>query len=398
MKFPSIFHSQNMNIRLFVTAIYVIVILSSCKSPKAKEQMTLLSFHPHEQTVLIEDFNQYIDSIQTIPLETTDESFITHIQKILLTQDRQIIVLNSTGILLFDSNGNFLFRIGKVGRAPGEYQNIYDICLDGNFLLAIDHNNNVLKYSIENGQFIQQITPLFREKYPTCMGITPATDGGFFLFCCNPFNDSDFETDFYCLNQFDKKGNHLGRFLLREDYVVVTEVITQSYDNSYLIRPQTDNICYRVKDGKVHPFMKIDFKEKGIPRRYVQVEAEGGYDIQKFLYAPYYKLPIYFHETQSQLYFTCAGPEDANNIFYLMNKKTLTGISWKVDGSSNPNLVLGDASDENYFYFVYHDYNKYDISNLPEDMDPLKKYLISRKNIMIEEDANPLIVKIKFNI
>lgn len=389
-----------MNIRFFTTIIFVIFILISCNYSKSKDHITVLASHPHEQTVLIEDFNPYIDSIQIIPIETTDHSFITHVEKLLLTPQKQIVILNSTGIILFDYNGAFLFRIGKIGRAPGEYQKIYDICLEGKFLLAVDYNNNVLKYSLDNGQFIQQITPIFPERYPTCIGIAPATEGGFFLFCCNPFNDSDFKHDFYCLNQFDKKGNHIASFLPREDYVVVSSIITQSYDNSYLIRPQTgDNICYRIKDGKVQPFVKIDFKEKGIPANYIKFETNGGYDIQRFLYAPYYKLPIYFHETQNQFYFTCAGPKDANNIFFLVNKKTLTGISWKVIGLSNPNLVLGYASDDNYFYYIFHDYNEYDKSNLPNDMDPLKKYLVAQKKIRLEgEDSNPLIIKIKFNI
>lgn len=223
-----------MGIRFLVGLIGVIFILIGYTSLGAKDRVSVLTSHPHEQTVLIKDFNPYIDSIKIIPLETTDESLITHIEKILLTQDKQMIILNSTGIILFDSEGKFLFRIGKIGRAPGEYQKIYDICLDGKFLLAVDHNNNVLKYSLETGEFIQQITPIFPDKYPTCIGIAPATEGGFFLFCCNPFNDSDFTRDFYCLNQFDEKGNHVARFLLREDYVVVTSIITQSYDNSYL--------------------------------------------------------------------------------------------------------------------------------------------------------------------
>ena len=83
----------------------------------------------------------------------------------------------------------------------------------------------------------------------------------------------------------------------------------------------------------------------------------------------------------------------------MVNKKTLSGISWKVVGLSNPNLVIGYASDEDYFYYVFHDYNEYDKANLPNDIDPLKKYLITRKDIKLgNEDSNPLIVKVKFNI
>lgn len=391
-----------MNIKLFASSVCVICILIGCHDSKKNTSFATLTAHPHEQTVLTEDLTPFIDSVQVISLEVSEESFITHIEKILLTPNKQIIILNSTGILLFDSNGTFQFQIGKIGRAPGEYQKIYDISLDqnGKNLLAVDHNNRVLKYSLSDGQFIQKITPLFPEKYPNCIGIAPSLDNGFFLFGCNPFNNNDFNTDFYCLNQFDKEGKHLNHLLLRKDYTVVTAAITQSYDNSYLIRPQTgDNICYRLKNGDVHPFIKIDFKDEGIPDRYAGFDEEGSYDIQKFLFAPYYKLPTYFHETQNQLYFGCAGPQDADNIFFLINKTNLQGIHWQVVGLSNPNLVLGYASDENYFYYVFRDYNEYDESGLSHDMDPLKKYLIAKKGIKLEgDDSNPLIVKIKFNL
>lgn len=389
-----------MKIRFFVNIIIVILVFEGCKDSKQKEDIMVLCSYPHEQTILVEDLTPYIDSVQVIPLETTEKSFITHVEKILLTPDRKMIVLHSTGILLFNNNGIFLFQIGKVGRAPGEYQKIYDICLDGKYLLAVDYNNDVLKYSLDDGRFIQKITPLFPEKYPACIGIAPALKGGFFLFCCNPFDDSDFKHDFYCLNQFDEKGNHIARFLLREDYVIVSSIITQAYNNSYLIRPQTgDNICYRIENGEVRPFMKIDFKEKGIPCKYIKFNAEEGFDIQRFVFAPYYKLPMYFQETREQVHFTCAGPENANNIFFLMNKKALTGIRWEVVGASNPNLVLGYTADEDYFYYLFHDYNEYDKLNLPKDMDPLKKYLITREEIRIEgEDSNPLLIKVKYNI
>ena len=43
--------------------------------------------------------------------------------------------------------------------------------------------------------------------------------------------------------------------------------------------------------------------------------------------------------------------------------------------------------------------DEYAKANLPNDMDPLKKYLITRKDIKLgNEDSNPLIVKVKFNI
>ena len=391
-----------MKIIFFTNIFFAIFITLSCNnSAKQKTTVSLISY-PLEQTTSVKDLTSFIDSVEIIQLEAKEGSFITQIEKILITSQKHIIILNSTGIISFNSDGSFRHRIGRIGRAPGEYQKIYDICLNQKeeYLLAVDFNNQILQYSINDGHFLKKIEPELPKDYPPCTGIAPSQENGFFLFGCNPHNKSDFNTNFYCLHQFDERGEHLNNFLLREDYVLTPNIITQSYNNNYFIRPQTwNNICYRIENGQLSPFIKIDFKEKTIPCKYVTISPQQGFDLQKFIFAPYYKLPIYFQETLEQLYFCCAGPKDADNIFFLINKNNLKGVRWEVTGESNPNLILGRASDENYFYYIFHDYNEYNDTNIPQDMDPLKKFLITKKNIkIVGEDSNPLIIKIKYNI
>lgn len=393
---------HTMKTRHTISVLLATFILVACNDSKPKETTPVLTSYPLEQTTPTGDLAPYIDSVEVIPLEVKEESYITHITKILLTQNKEMIIRNSTGILFFNADGTFRTQIGKQGRGPEEYPQAADICLDQTEknLLVIDFNNHVYRFSLENGHLIEKIIPEFPQKYPPCEGIAPSRDGGFFLLGCNPFEETDFENEFYCLHQFDKAGKHLAHFLLRDEYVLTPHIITQSYDNSYLIRPLTgDKICYRIQNGQVNPFIKIDFKEQHIPLRYASFQPGEGYNLQKFLFSPYYKLPIYLHDTQDQFYFCYAAPKNPDNIFSVINKKSLKGISWRIDGSSNPNLLFGSASDENFIYFVFHDYTEYPETDLPTAMDPLKKYLIARKGIKLEgENSNPLIVKIKFNI
>ena len=373
-----------------------------CNHSERQKMVAEQEFYPLEQTTLVDDVAPFIDSVEIIQLEAKEGAFITLIDKILLTPDKQLIILNSTGIMAFDANGSFRQRIGKIGRAPGEYQKIYDMCLDetGKYLLAVDNNNQVLQYAVDDGRFIKKIVPQLPSDYPPVMGIAPASLNGFFLFGCNPYDESNFEDDFYCLHQFDSTGGHTEHFLLRKDYVLTPTLITQSYKNTYLIRPQTwDNIGYRIQNGQISPAMKIDFKDKTMPCNYVKIQPTIGFDLQKYLFAPYFKLPIYFQETEEHLYFCAAAPKNADNVFFIQNRNKSTGIRWEVEGESNPNLLLGKASDENYFYYVFHDYNEYDEMNIPAKMDPLKKYLIVHKQVkLLGEDSNPMIIKIKFNI
>lgn len=375
------------------------VVLFSCGGKRTEQNANIAVLQPLLQTTLITHFDNYIESIEKIPLEVTDSSFIVYIQKILLTSSKQIVILNSTGILVFDSNGKFLFRVGKVGRGPGEYLQLFDICLsaDNKNILAVDYNNDVFEYAVSDGHFIRKISPSFPKKCPNCIGIASSDKNGFFLFSCNPSNQTDFDTDFFCLNQFDGDGRYVDHFLKREDYVFPNSIVTQSYDNSYIIRPPDgEHVCYRIRNGQLEGFLKIDFKEKNIPVRYVKQQPGKNYDIPKFMYSPYFKLPIYFQDTKQYLYFTCAGP-DATSHYFVVDKSTLNGIHWEQSEEDDSSLVLMRAADEDYFYCVFHEYNH--VETLSPSIDPLKKYLMVEKGIKLEgEDSNPLLLKIKFKI
>lgn len=373
----------------------------SCKSRDNHTASNIPAYLPLKQSELIHNFNDCIDSVEVIPLEVTDSSYISYIKKVLIAPTGQIVILNSTGILVFDEKGQFLFPIGQNGRGPGEYLQLYDICLNENSttVLAVDCDNSVSKYDLSDGHFIEKIIPKFPQRYPNCIGIAPASNEGFFLFGCNPFDKADFETTFYCLNLFDKKGKHIDSFLPRQKYVIPIDMITQSYDNSYLIRPQEgDNICYRLKGNKLQAMFRFDFGDEYIPSRFLAITPQVPFDIQRFVNTPYYKLPLYLHETATQMYFSCGGPE-ANDHFFIFDKTTFKGIHWVHDKNDPTALFLMKASDKDFFYGVFSDYNNYAVESIPKEMEPLKRFLIEEKNINLNGDSmNPSIVKIKFNL
>lgn len=379
----------------------IITGLISCKSKESQVQNHIPTFFPLTQSIQVKDFMPYIDSVAILPLEATDSSFIEDIKKILVTPSGQMIILNTSGILLFDEKGHFLFPVGTQGRGPEEYLHAVDICLNESAteVWALDKDKSVSKYALSNGHFIGKIIPRFSTNYPDCIGIAPASKEGFFLFGCNPYEKSDFTTPFYCLNLFDATGKHIDSLLLRKAYVLPLDAITQSYDNSYLIRPQEgDKVCYRLKGKKMDAIYQFDFGRKYMPLSLGKIRPGQHFDIQNYVNAPYYKLPMYIHETADQLYFSCGGPE-ANDHFYVFNKTTLQGIHWVHDKKDATALLLAKASDKDFFYYIFNDYNDYIPESLPIEMEPLKRYLIKEKHVNLKGDSmNPLIIKIKFKL
>lgn len=100
-----------------------------------------------------------VDSHHYVKLETTTESLINKIDKIICRQDKiYVLDAKSAAIIVFDEQGRFLFAIRKKGKGPGEYTYLRDFDVDevGNMYLVDLMTKNVLKYS-PKGTYISTI-------------------------------------------------------------------------------------------------------------------------------------------------------------------------------------------------------------------------------------------------
>lgn len=100
--------------------------------------------------------------VKPIILETTDESLIGHIGGVYVFDDFIVIFDNSPqkAILVFDSKGKFVRKIGKLGAGPEEYLNISDFTVDSENreIYIMDQSaSKINKYNILSGEFVNSI-------------------------------------------------------------------------------------------------------------------------------------------------------------------------------------------------------------------------------------------------
>ena len=75
---------------------------------------------------------------------------------------------------------------------------------------------------------------------------------------------------------------------MRKDFIFSIGLITQSHENDYLIRPlEGDKICYKVDQGEIKPYVKIDFKDKSIPTYYI-FDSQKQVNTDKYMFSDYY--------------------------------------------------------------------------------------------------------------
>lgn len=130
----------------------------SCISNNEKEARQGISIPLQNLTADTIFLSDWMTPDEVIPLETTDESLLASVDK-LIEFDNQYFVLDKVRktVLVFDNEGKFVKRIGKIGDAPNEYLNLHDFTLDRNVgcIYLLTNNSEVYVYDV-NGSFLRK--------------------------------------------------------------------------------------------------------------------------------------------------------------------------------------------------------------------------------------------------
>ena len=136
--------------------IYLIpyLLLLSCQNTTYQEQVQCIDYDNLSNGDFI------IKEIEYVPLETTDQSLLGSIKKVLFKNNKFYILDTSenNGVYIFDRKGRFLSAINKQGEAPDEYIELMDMDVDneGNVYIADNARMNLLKYNPSNSE-LQEI-------------------------------------------------------------------------------------------------------------------------------------------------------------------------------------------------------------------------------------------------
>jgi len=100
-------------------------------------------------------------SVSPIVLETTKNSLIGDISKVIATPEYLIVFDKgiAKALFLFKKDGTFVHKFGRIGGGPGEYTNIYDFCYDKATctIYMLCDNGRVNLYDIHTGSFLKSI-------------------------------------------------------------------------------------------------------------------------------------------------------------------------------------------------------------------------------------------------
>jgi hypothetical protein len=159
------FNNNTNKIMRGVLFLIVPIIFLSCNSPSKQEVNSDMKTLEYPVKLDIEtlinrkakllSFNEIIDTIEFIPLETKDECLIGRIRKIDFNND-YIFIGQGSAIFQFSIDGNFIQQVGQRGRGPGEYMQMRDMVLV-NDTLFVNGRHKVLRFN-GKGELMSEIS------------------------------------------------------------------------------------------------------------------------------------------------------------------------------------------------------------------------------------------------
>lgn len=151
-----------------------------CTSPKKNRSNIdyIITFTENSKTYI----PTYVDSVCYLKLETTEQAFLSHINKVVFKKNKIFIGdFHSHKIVVYNEDGSFSYAIDKKGRADDEYLELKNFTMDDSMIYIIDnYRNKLMMYDVQTGSYLGNKT------MPFIAWDVERVNHGQFVFCYSP--------------------------------------------------------------------------------------------------------------------------------------------------------------------------------------------------------------------
>ncbi len=274
--------------RNILTLIIIVSFCICCDTKKIgnNKDVTYLKIDINEFIHHI-DISKYFEA-EFIPLETTSQSLIGEIEKVMITS-HYIFVLDKTKankLFMFDRKGKFIRTVGKTGKGPNEYLVLTDFDIDENSIyISSQRNNKMLRFDFD-GNFRGHI------KFSNYIGMQFKLLGNSDFIVKNS-DGSNKSAIFYNKNGKINStiSNPAYTFLRRSN----TRCFAEFHDDTFMYFALNDTI-YRIdnRNKELVPVYVFDFGDKTFPILKIHDKEE----LERYLKKPYMHIETFVETKQ----------------------------------------------------------------------------------------------------
>lgn len=210
------------------------------------------------------NLSKIFDTITFIPLRNNKTGAVS-VDKIIFNKDK-IYILDkkfAKGVFIYSKNGDFIKRVGNIGRGPGEYGEINDFDYYDNKIVISDNPNKLLIFN-EKGDFISRMISDF-----TFSSFISA-DNGYLFF--NSYRSS-VDNSFFNVIKTDKNLKFMQGYLPYKKELLHNNTLSYKShfvrtDDEILFSQAFTNTVYSYKNNLFKAKIKFNFESKPIPENF----------------------------------------------------------------------------------------------------------------------------------
>jgi hypothetical protein len=147
-----------MKLKITSLLLGLLLMLPSCSNTSSTKDAAGPKIITVDRNAASNQLSDLFGEVQLIPLETTDNSLMANIRLTKVHNDTLFFFdRKQYSLFVFNSKGEYLNRIGKVGQGPGEYWLIhdFDFCPKRNSVEMLSPTGSIYSYKM-NGDFIEK--------------------------------------------------------------------------------------------------------------------------------------------------------------------------------------------------------------------------------------------------
>jgi len=369
-----------------ICILYLVVFSFGCNNRKAldgtiDELNYLKELEKIEVPTSISDLTKKLSYYQFIQLETNSNCLIGEISKLLKYDEKFIIFDKITkSVFCFDLSGNFLHKISKQGKGPGEYSTLGDININKKkqCIELYDRAKKVILSFTMDGKFVsEQKVDMYFDSFV------------------------NIDANSYIFQKASDKINYYNFYLISGGKIKDKKVKCRGFDNTKIQNQITKNqdqffmthgcskVVYSIKDKSIVPKYLVDFGDNNLPTKMLYKQEVEINDYLKLFLKSYSMMVMGFYEDDKYITFS-----------YAKNKKLFWSIKDKKNGTvQNGNVFLFGKviippmyKCDNLFYSVI-DPNTIDRDKLRSQLSDLDKKFTEQGLECGSDDLNPIILK-----
>jgi hypothetical protein len=327
-------------------------------------------------------FSDKLILTKVVPLETTNDFLISQSPEIQIFENVYYVFdHNQESIILFNSNGKFIRKLGKKGKGPAEYINLNDFQIINKNKIAILSSRKIIYYD-STFTFLKSIDIKSNDKNVYLFPLRfREYNEKYYLWQCTSGYDQNKDQTKYLMYSW-KDGNIIKGFFPITEKVPETQRISLSQNRILINTLFESNIIYAIDNDSLSPSYIIDFGRFTITDKILKTNTRKQIVESGFCY----NIGNVF-ETNDYLYFTYLQNFIPMNVLY--SKKTRKIVKGKISGFT---FMRGVDKEQlisvNEAVMFKADFNRFDIS------DKLKQTL---KSLNVNEFDNPVILRYSIN-